>query len=65
MLGDGAVAVRWEAGAAGVLALDANLSRGATHGFAGPAGRVIWQEGSIGDDGAFAPFTVRWSIGNV
>jgi malto-oligosyltrehalose trehalohydrolase len=64
VLGDAAVAVRWEVGAAGALALDANLSRVGVRGFGAPAGRVIWQEGGIGDDGTFAPFTIRWSIGN-
>jgi malto-oligosyltrehalose trehalohydrolase len=65
VLGDGAVAVRWDAGAAGVLTLDANLSGGAARGFATPAGQVIWQEGPVGDDGEFGAFAVRWAVGNV
>jgi malto-oligosyltrehalose trehalohydrolase len=65
VLGDGAVAVRWDAGAAGVMRLDANLSRVAARGFTAPAGRVIWQEGRVGDDGEFAAFAVRWAVENV
>ncbi len=62
VLGDGAVAARWSAGTEGVLMLDANLSGGIARGFPADAGRVIWLEGRVADDGAFAPFTVRWSM---
>jgi malto-oligosyltrehalose trehalohydrolase len=63
VMGDAAVTVRWDAAAAGALTLDANLSGSIARGFAAPAGQVIWQQGRVDDDGGFAPFTVRWSIG--
>jgi malto-oligosyltrehalose trehalohydrolase len=59
IVADGAVAVRWpEAG----LALAANLSAAPVAGFPRSTGRVIWQEGTAGEDGRFGPWAIRWSI---
>ncbi|MGE5271707.1 MAG: malto-oligosyltrehalose trehalohydrolase [Thiohalocapsa sp.] len=62
VVGDGAVIVRWEAGRHGRLVLAANLSDAGMAGFPAMSGRLLWQEGAVGEDGAFAPFAVRWSI---
>ncbi|HEX4275305.1 MAG TPA: DUF3459 domain-containing protein, partial [Bryobacteraceae bacterium] len=60
-----AVAVRWRAGDE-ELTLSANLSAAIVHGFAPGFStddrHIIWQEGEIGDDGTFGPWTVRWRI---
>jgi malto-oligosyltrehalose trehalohydrolase/4-alpha-glucanotransferase len=63
VVGEGAVVVRWVCGDAGeTLILAANLTDAAVHGFPSVSGRVIWQQGEAGEDGAFGPWTVRWSI---
>jgi malto-oligosyltrehalose trehalohydrolase len=62
VLGDGAVVVRWAVAESGHLVLAANLSSGTVDGFPPARGRVIWQEGTAADGGAFGPFAVRWSI---
>jgi malto-oligosyltrehalose trehalohydrolase/4-alpha-glucanotransferase len=62
-LGSGAVVVRWALGApGGELVLAANLSATPARGFPPVSGRVLWREGEVGDDGAFGPFAVRWSL---
>jgi malto-oligosyltrehalose trehalohydrolase len=66
-IGAGAVVVRWALDApgdiaGGALVLSANLSAAPARGFPPAAGRVLWREGEAGDDGAFGPFAVRWSI---
>jgi malto-oligosyltrehalose trehalohydrolase/4-alpha-glucanotransferase len=63
VIGSGAVVLRWSLGApGGELMLAANLSATPARGFPPVAGRLLWQEGEAGADGAFAPFTVRWSL---
>jgi malto-oligosyltrehalose trehalohydrolase len=56
-----AVEVRWRAGDAELI-LSANLSDAAAHGFATASRHIIWQEGEVGDNGALAPWAVRWQI---
>ena len=59
LLGDGAVAVRWDM-ADGALVLAANLSDRAAK--APPAaGRTIWSEGRC-DGAELEPWSVRWSV---
>ncbi|HWY24890.1 MAG TPA: malto-oligosyltrehalose trehalohydrolase, partial [Nevskia sp.] len=66
VLGEGAVIVRWPPGDRGsTLVLAANLSGATAEGFPAASGRVIWQEGDTGEDGAFGPWAVRWSIDEV
>ena len=62
VLGEGAIIVSWELVGRGVLVLAANLSGGPARGFPSGSGRVLWQEGEAGVDGAFGPWTVRWSV---
>src|ERR1700731_163632 len=61
VLKDGAVLVRWPLRAGDALVLAANLSATPARGFPAEPGRVLWQEGEIGHDGTFGPWTVRWS----
>ena len=63
VLADGAVIVRWHLGRGVVLVLAANLTGARRRIFPSVSGRVFWQEGEIGPDGSFGPWTVRWSIG--
>ena len=63
VIGDGAVHVVWSVDGGGALALDANLSAHPVTGFAPPPGRVLWQEGAEAR-GCFAPWSVRWSLGD-
>jgi malto-oligosyltrehalose trehalohydrolase/4-alpha-glucanotransferase len=66
VLGEGAIVVRWPRGdRGGALVLAANLSGASAEGFPAASGRVIWQEGDTGEDGAFGPWAVRWSIDEV
>jgi malto-oligosyltrehalose trehalohydrolase len=62
VLAEGAVIVRWQLGEGGVLVLAANLKGACTRVFPSGSGRVLWQEGEVGPDGSFGPWTVRWSI---
>jgi hypothetical protein len=62
VLAEGAVIVRWQLGEGGVLVLAANLTGACTRVFPSGSGRVLWQEGEVGPDGSFGPWTVRWSI---
>jgi 1,4-alpha-glucan branching enzyme len=62
VLGQGALAVRWDLGGAGRLVLAANLSAVAQHNLPAASGRVIWREGSSGDDGSFGPWAIRWCV---
>jgi malto-oligosyltrehalose trehalohydrolase len=62
VLSEGAVIVRWQLGGCSLLVLAANLTTGRASGFPHPEGRVIWQEGEIGEDGVFGPWTIRWSV---
>ena len=59
VLGEGAVTVRWDAGEAGGLVLDANLSDTAVAASRGAAGTVFHAEGDTAD--ALGPWSVRWS----
>ena len=62
-LGDGAVVVRWslEGRAAGEFVIEPTSGR-AGGGFSQTPGRVLWQEGTIDEDGLFGPYTVRCSL---
>jgi 4-alpha-glucanotransferase len=62
VLGDGAVLVRWPLRAGDALVLAANLSATPARGFPAEPGRVLWQEGEVGHDGTFGPWTVQWSV---
>jgi 1,4-alpha-glucan branching enzyme len=62
VLAEGAVFVRWQVGGGGVLVLAANLTGARTGVFPSTSGCVLWQEGEVGADGSFGPWTVRWSI---
>jgi malto-oligosyltrehalose trehalohydrolase len=62
VLGDRAVVVRWRLGGCSVLVLAANLKAAPASGFPHPAGRLIWQEGKVGEDGVLGPWTICWSI---
>ncbi|HUK58780.1 MAG TPA: DUF3459 domain-containing protein, partial [Stellaceae bacterium] len=63
VVASGAVIVRWRLdGDAEELVLEANLSTEHVYGFRSDVGRTFWQENAPGRDGAFAPFTIRWSI---
>jgi malto-oligosyltrehalose trehalohydrolase len=62
VVGEGAVIVRWQLGGRSVVVLAANLKAVPALGFPHPEGRVIWQEGEIGEDGVFGPWTIRWSV---
>jgi malto-oligosyltrehalose trehalohydrolase len=62
VLAEGAVFVRWQLGGGRVLVLAANLTSARTGVFPSTAGRVLWQEGEVGADGGFGPWTVRWTI---
>jgi 1,4-alpha-glucan branching enzyme len=61
VIADGAVIVRWRLHR-GELTLEANLSPLQVAGFTAFQGEVRWREGQAGDDGAFGPWSVRWSI---
>ena len=62
IVADAAVSVRWETFNGRELALDANLSTAAIAGFSAAPGRILLSEGTTGADGAFWPYSVRWSI---
>jgi 4-alpha-glucanotransferase len=62
VLKDGAVLVRWPLRAGDALVLAANLSATPARGFPAEPGRVLWQEGEVGRDGTFGPWTVQWSV---
>jgi 1,4-alpha-glucan branching enzyme len=62
VFGEGAVIVRWRLVGCSVLVLAANLNAVPASGFPYPEGRLIWQEGEIGEDGVFSPWTIRWSV---
>jgi malto-oligosyltrehalose trehalohydrolase/4-alpha-glucanotransferase len=62
VLGDGAVAVRWQLGGGDTLALAANLAALPATGFPVVPGRVLWQEGEVREDGSFGAWAVRWSV---
>ena len=62
VLGDSTVLVRWPLREGETLVLAANLAAMPAPGFPAGSGRVLWQEGGVGDDGTFAPWTVRWSV---
>ncbi len=59
ILGDGAVAVRWDAGEAGTLILAANLSGTPVRLPEGDGGSVFHAEGETA--GSLGPWSVRWS----
>jgi malto-oligosyltrehalose trehalohydrolase len=59
VLGDGAVAVRWQVERSGELVLAVNLSDSSVDSFPTDAGPLIWEEGITDADGTFAPWTVR------
>ncbi|WP_205028175.1 malto-oligosyltrehalose trehalohydrolase [Oleisolibacter albus] len=61
-IGATGVLVRWPLADSLVLTLAANLSPDPVEGFPAPAGREIWHEGAVGDDGRFGPWAVRWSL---
>ncbi len=61
-IGDAAVSVRWSTADGRGLALDANLSAIAVDGFPPPQGRIVLSEGTIGANGTFGSYSVRWSI---
>jgi malto-oligosyltrehalose trehalohydrolase len=62
-LGEGAVAVSWPLGEdGGTLLLAANLNGTPVAGVPAASGQVLWEEGAVGADGRFGPWTVRWSI---
>ena len=63
VIADRAVLVRWVFSEPDEqLVLAANLSPAPANGFPAVSGCVLWREGDCGDDGAFGPFAVRWSI---
>jgi malto-oligosyltrehalose trehalohydrolase len=62
VFGEGAIIVSWKLGRRDVLVLAANLSDVPAQGFPSGSGRVLWQEGEAGADGAFGPWTVRWFV---
>jgi malto-oligosyltrehalose trehalohydrolase len=62
ILGNDAVIVRWPLTNNGALILAANLSESPAAGLPPVPGRVIWQEGDIGEGGVLGPFSVYWSI---
>ena len=62
ILGAGALIVRWRLAEDGAeLVLAANLSAHRVTGLPAEPGRVLWQEGPAGEQGAFGPWFVRWS----
>ena len=62
-LGRNAVVVRWATGGEDdALTLAANLAPVPHRGFPPATGRVLWQEGTCGDDGTFGPWAVRWTL---
>ncbi len=63
IIGDGAVSVVWSLADGRELALSANLSAAPVAGFPAAHGRVLFSQGTTGPDGAFGPYSVRWSIG--
>jgi 1,4-alpha-glucan branching enzyme len=64
VLGDGAVVVRWSLDdtGPGELVIEANLSDAPASGFSQTPGRILCQEGTIGENGVFSPYTVRCSL---
>ncbi|MGA8025847.1 MAG: DUF3459 domain-containing protein [Bryobacteraceae bacterium] len=64
VLADGAVVVRWRIGLSRELTLCANLSDKRVQSFPRASGTLVWNEGGNDSDGAFDPWSVRWSIGN-
>jgi malto-oligosyltrehalose trehalohydrolase len=62
VLAEGAVIVCWQLGGGEALVLAANVTSARTPVFPSASGRVFWEEGEVGPDGSFGPWTVRWSI---
>jgi malto-oligosyltrehalose trehalohydrolase len=62
IVGDGAVALRWDCGGKRTLMLEANLTARETSGFGEPPGRVVWLEGATHEHGVFGLWTVRWTV---
>jgi 1,4-alpha-glucan branching enzyme len=62
VLAEGGVIVRWPIDGGGALVLAANLTGARTPVFPSAFGRLFCQEGEVGPDGSFGPWTVRWSI---
>ena len=63
VLGDGVVAVRWQATEGRTLLLAANLSDHPASNLPEAGSSVLWCEGD-GKGGSFSPWTVRWSLGS-
>ena len=61
VIGDGAVIVRWQLGEAMCWSWPPISRPDRSTGFP-RSGRVLWQEGEVGEDGTFGPWAVRWSI---
>jgi 1,4-alpha-glucan branching enzyme/maltooligosyltrehalose trehalohydrolase len=59
---DGAIVVQWRVNGGETLTLAANLSNVPVQGFPAACGAILFQEGSAGEDGAFGPWAVRWSL---
>jgi malto-oligosyltrehalose trehalohydrolase len=64
VLGPGAVIVHWSIEESDVaeLVIETNLGDAPAGGFRQKSGRVLWQEGRVGEDGVFGPYSLRCSF---
>jgi hypothetical protein len=58
----GVIAATWTLKDGVKLQVVANLCAHARGEMVAPVGAVFWQERSIGEDGKFEPWAVRWSV---
>ena len=63
--GKGALSITWTLGGGAKLHLSANLCDNTFSGLPEDPGQEIWREGLISEDGAYSPWTVRWTIQTV
>jgi len=62
IVGDRALVVRWRSAGGAELTLMANLAARASPGFPAEQGSLLWQEGRVGADGTFSPWSLRWTL---
>ena len=60
VLGAGAIVVQFDIKGEEWLKLAANLSDTAANGFPAPTGKLLWQEGHLGQGETMLPWSVRW-----
>ncbi len=63
--GKGALSISWNLRGEAKLHLTANLCDQPFSGLLTAPGKEIWSEGPISEDGAYSPWTVRWTIQDV